>query len=92
MHPMNDQTYKLAESERRHISEVQAQMQNFQNEILQLEGQVHLRERELSFMRRHLSLYIGQMATDHGLPMGSALTQDLTMLVAREGAGNGVAG
>ena len=91
---MNDDntTYRLSDSERRHIGEVQAQMNAFQSEILQMEGQIHLRERELSFMRRHLSIYLGQLATDHGLPLGSALNADLTHLVAREGANNAVAG
>lgn len=83
--------YRLTESERRHIGEVQAQANSFSDEILRLEGQIRLRERELSFIRRHLTIYISQMATDNGLPIGSSLTPDLTMLVAREGASNGVA-
>lgn len=88
---MHEQSYTLAASERQHISEVQAQMNATQQDILVLEGQIRVRERELSFMRRHLSLYVGQIAGDHGLPPGSVLSQDLTTLTAREGASNGVA-
>ena len=85
-------TYKLTESERRHISEVQAQANSFSDEILRLEGQIRLRERELSFIRRHLTIYVSQMANDHGLPIGSTLNADLTVLMARgEGVNNGVA-
>lgn len=92
MNEDNNTTYKLTESERRHISEVQAQLNSMQSEIVTLEGQIRLREREMSFMRRHLSIYLGQMATEHGLPLGSALNADMTVLMARgEGVNNGVA-
>jgi hypothetical protein len=79
--------HALSESEQRHIAEVRAQIDTFEADILRLKGAIWDRQGELSFMRRHLSLYIGNIATDAGLPMGSQLSQDGAAILAR---GNGV--
>lgn len=76
--------YELTENERRHIAEVKAQMSEFENEILRFEGIIRTKERELVLMRRHLQLYLGLMATNSGLPMGSGLSPDGARLVPRE--------
>lgn len=77
-------TYRLTEAERRHIADVQAQRVSFQQQVLQLEGQIRICERELAFIQRHLTIYVSLMANDHGLPIGSSLSSDLSVLVARE--------
>jgi hypothetical protein len=79
--------HDLSESERRHIAEVRAQIDAFEAEMLKLKGAIFDRQNELSFMRRHLSLFIGNIATNAGLPMGSQLSQDGAAILAR---GNGV--
>ena len=79
--------HDLSDSERRHIAEVRAQIDEFEKTVLQLKGAIWDKQAELSFMRRHLSLFIGTIATDAGLPMGSQLSQDGAAILAR---GNGV--
>jgi hypothetical protein len=76
--------YELTEAERRHIAEAKAQMSEFESEILKYEGVIRTKERELIFMRRHLQLYLGVMASAARLPMGSQLSPDGAMLIARE--------
>ena len=83
---MNNTEYTLTDAERRHIGEVTAQLENFNAENLKLEGSIRRNEQEQSMMRRHLSLYLGQLAAVHGLPMGARLTSDYARLIAPAGA------
>lgn len=76
--------YALTEAERRHVAEVRAQMIEFEGETLKLKGAILDKQQELSFMRRHLSLFLGNMATNAGLPMGASLSPDGSLLVAKE--------
>lgn len=79
---MENNAYTLSDAERRHIGEVTAQLENFNAENLKLEGSIRRNETEQSMMRRHLSLYLGQLAAAHGLPMGARLTSDHSRLMA----------
>jgi len=79
---MNNTEYTLTDAERRHIDEVTAQLENFNTENLKLEGSIRRNETEQSMMRRHLSLYLGQLAAAHGLPMGARLSPDHAHLTA----------
>lgn len=79
---MNHNEYTLTDAERRHIGEVTAQLENFNAENLRLEGSIRRNEQEQSMMRRHLSLYLGQLAASHGLPMGARLSPDHARLTA----------
>jgi hypothetical protein len=83
---MNSNEYMLTDAERRHVSEVSAQLENFTAENLKLEGSIRRNEQEQSMMRRHLSLYLGQLAAVHGLPMGARLSADHARLIAPAGA------
>ncbi len=84
--------YTLTDSERRHIQEMQAQLKHFDDENLRLEGMIRRNETELSMMRRHIRLMLGQMAEAHELPMGARLNADGTRLMAaREGTPDAVA-
>jgi hypothetical protein len=86
--------YKLNESERRHMQEVHTQMKHFEEENLRLEGAIRRNETELSMMRRHIRLLLGQMADEHNMPMGGRLTPDFSRLMAptaAEGKPDGVA-
>jgi hypothetical protein len=76
--------YKLTDAERKHISEVQSQLQHFEQQNLQLEGSIRRNEKEQSLMRRHLQLFLGQMAEAQGLPLGSKLASDYSTLNAPE--------
>lgn len=78
---MDNKDYTLSDAERRHIGEVTAQLENFNAENLRLEGSIRRNEQEQSMMRRHLSLYLGQLAAAHGLPMGARLSPDHARLM-----------
>lgn len=81
-------TYKLTDSERRHIADVQTQMSALQQEILALEGTIRLKEREFGELRKHLQLYAGQLAADNGLmAMGARLSPDGSALVGQSNGG-----
>lgn len=77
--------HDLSAAERQHVAEVRAQLDEFSAEVLKLKGAIYDKQNELSFMRRHLTVYLGTIATNAGLPLGSALSADGASLIAREG-------
>lgn len=83
--PQAKARHDLSAAERQHIAEVRQQLDDFAAQVLRLKGAIYDKESELSFMRRHLTIYLGTIATNAGLPMGSALSPDGSALIAREG-------
>lgn len=81
--------YRLSDSERQHAANVQSALNDFQNEICRLEGVIRLKERQMEFLRRHLSMWLGTMAEGAGLPMGSRLSPDGAALIGRAETVNG---
>lgn len=81
-------TYTLSEAERRHIADIQAQMNDAQSEVLRLEGHIRVREREMDRLRCHLQLYAGQIAAANGLaPTGARLSPDGSALIGQSNGG-----
>lgn len=77
--------HPLTEAERNHIAEVRMQMNDTAGEVLKLKGAIFDKQNEIELMRRHLSLFIGTIATEARLPMGSTLSPDGAALIEREG-------
>lgn len=77
--------HDLSAAERQHVAEVKAQIDALTSQVLRLKGAIFDQEAELSFMRRHLSIFVGTIGTNAGLPPGSSLSPDGTALIAREG-------
>ena len=64
---------------------MRTQIENFESDVLRLKGAIWDKQAELSFMRRHLSVYLGVIASNAGLPLGAQLSPDGSVLIAREG-------
>jgi hypothetical protein len=77
-------TYTLSDAERRHVAEVRAQLSESEAECLKLKGAIWDKQNEMSFMRRHLSVFLGNVATNAGLPIGSTLSADGASLIGRD--------
>ena len=89
-------TYELNAGQLRHVGEVRQQLEALELYCLKCEGLIRRNEREMSFMRRHLALYFGELAAAAGLPMGATLSPDGRHLVApaapaAAGGGDGLA-
>jgi hypothetical protein len=76
--------HALSETERRHVADVRAQLDAVQNEVVKLKGVIYDREQELMRIRWHLSLYVGTVAVEAGLPMGAVLSPDGAALLVRD--------
>ena len=77
--------HDLSAAERQHLAEVKAQLDELIADILKMKGAIWDKQNEISLMRRHLTFFLGHMATNAGLPMGAVLSPDGASLIAREG-------
>jgi hypothetical protein len=77
-------THRLSPTWAQHFQEVLSQVTQFENEALILDGQAAAKRKEADFMKRHLSVLIGQIEKADKLPPSLkpyALSQDGSTLI-----------